>query len=530
MNITTYASFIFVTMLVGLITYLKTRRHKLSATQDGYFLGGRSLTAYVIAGSLLLTNLNAVNFVGMSAQAYTHNLSVIAWEVTSGAILVFVALYLVPKYLKQGITTIPEFLGSRFDQTTKILVTILFLVSYIAIMLPPVLYAGSLALIKIFDVRLLLGVSDTAAVWILVWCIGIIGSAYAIFGGLKAVAISDALNGIGLIIGGLAVPVFALIFLGDGSFLNGLDQLVTTSTEKLNSIGGISDPVPFSTLFTGMILLNLYYWGTDQAIIQRVLGAKSVVHAQKGVMLAGLFKVLTPFIIIIPGTIAFHIYGANAFKNPDMVYSTLVNDVLPKPLLGFFAAVMFGAILSTFNSTINSAATLFAIDLVKPLSRKKRTDIQIVKIGRNFSIFVAIISMTLAPFIMYAPEGLFQYTRIICGSFTVPIFTIVIVGYLTKRVPPIAAKIALILFVLVYALLQCVSIIDLNYLHQLGVLFIICVLLMLVIGYFFPQKESYVMPEKNVLDINPWKYRFVFGAFVFTIMILMYLILSPLFF
>ena len=292
MNTITLISFIFITMLVGLITFLKTRRNNLSTTQDGYFLGGRSLTAYVIAGSLLLTNLNAVNFVGMSAQAYTHNLSVIAWEVTSGLILIFVALYLVPRYLKQGITTIPEFLGSRFDKTTKTLVTILFLISYIAIMLPPVLYAGALALVNIFDVRVVLGVSDIVAVWILVWGIGIIGSAYAIFGGLKAVAVSDAVNGVGLIIGGLAVPFFALIFLGEGSFLSGLNQLMTTSTEKLNSIGSTTDPVPFSTLFTGMILLNLYYWGTDQAIIQRVLGAKSVMHAQKGVMLAGLLKVL----------------------------------------------------------------------------------------------------------------------------------------------------------------------------------------------------------------------------------------------
>ena len=528
MNSVTIISFTLFTVFVALFTYFKTKGKHVGDSQDGYFLGGRSLTAGVIAGSLLLTNLNATNFVGMTAQAYKYNMSVMSWEVASGLTLLIVALYLVPRYLKQGITTIPDFLETRFDVQTKMFVTTLFLISYIVNLLPPTLYSGALALVKIFNVQAMFGVSEVAAIWILVWSIGLIGAAYAIFGGLRAIAISDTINGIGLIIGGLAVPFFALSYLGDGDIMVAFKQITTTSTAKLNSIGSISDPVPFGTLFTGMFLVNLYYWGTDQSIIQRALGAKNLKHAQKGVMIAGLLKVLTPFIVIVPGVIAFHIYGGNAFKNPDTVYSTLVSDVMPKWILGFFAAVMFGAILSTFNSVLNSASTLFALNFVKPLSKKEKTDQDMVRIGRNFAIIIAIISMCIAPLIMYAPQGIFQYFQVVAGFFNVPIFTIILIGYTTKRVPSIAAKISLIIFVASYAAMQLIFKPDLNFLHQLGILFVICIVIMLIIGKICPRKIPYEIPSNNVVDMKPWKGRFVFGGLVAIAMIGMFIIFSPL--
>jgi solute:Na+ symporter, SSS family len=528
LNTVTIISFLLFTAFVAILTYYKTKGKHVGDSQDGYYLGGRSLTAGVIAGSLLLTNLNAISFVGMTAQAYKYNMSVMSWEVASGLTLVIVALYLVPRYLRQGITTIPDFLESRFDNQTKMFVTILFLVSYIVNLLPPTLYSGALALVKIFNVQAVFGVSEVAAIWILVWSIGLIGAAYAIFGGLRAIAVSDTINGIGLLIGGLAVPFFALSYLGDGNIMAAFSQITTVSTAKLNSVGSNTDPVPFATLFTGMFLVNMYYWGTDQSIIQRALGAKNLNQAQKGVMIAGLFKVLTPFIIIVPGIIAFHIYGGNAFKNPDTVYSTLVSDVLPKWLTGFFAAVMFGAILSTFNSVLNSASTLFSLNVIKPLSKKKHTDQDMVRIGRNFAIIIAILSMFIAPLIMYAPQGIFQYFLIVAGFFNVPIFTIILIGYTTKRVPAIAAKISLVIFVASYASMQLIFKPELNFLHQLGILFVICVTIMLIIGKFCPRKEPYIIPKNNIVDMKPWKGRFIFGSFIAILMIGMYVAFSPL--
>lgn len=505
-----------------------TKGQKIGESQDGYFLGGRSLTATVIAGSLMLTQLNALNFVGLTSQAYTGNMASMAWSVTTALPMIFVAIYLMPRYLKQGITTIPDFLESRFNKTTKSIVSFLFLTSYILNLLPPTLYTGALALVRIFDIKNTFGISESAAIWILVWALGLIGAGYAIFGGLKAIAVSDTINGVGLLFGGMAIPVFALAYLGDGEISVGLQKILTTHTDKLNSIGSASSKVPFATLFTGMFLVNIYFWGTDQSMIQRTLGAKSLESAQKGVMVAALLKMFTPFMLLLPGIVAFHIYQGKVFDKPDMVYSTLVSDVLPKPLAGFFAAVMFGAILSTFNSVLNSASTLFAINFVKPYSKKPKTEKELVIIGRNIGIVMAFVSMIIAPFLMYAPEGIFQYFQKVASLFSIPIFTIIIVGYMTRFVPAIAANMGIIFFVAIYALLQFVIKPELHFLHQGFILFIITTIMMLIIGKFYPRKEAFVLPSKDVVNLTPWKHRYIFGIFLTIFMIVMYIIFSPL--
>ncbi|MBC2581965.1 solute:sodium symporter family transporter [Clostridium sp. DJ247] len=520
-------SFIFFVGLVGIITYSRIKGTNNHDSKDSYFLGGRSLTGGVIGASLLLTNLSAANFVGMSAQAYTNNMSVMSWEVTSGITLVLVAMFLVPRYLKQGITTVPDFLEDRFDSGVKKIVSLLFLLGYVSNALPITLYSGAIALSQIFDLQGIFGISYVASIWLTVWVIGIIGFLYAILGGLKAVAVSDTLNGIGLAIGGLLVPFFGLIALGKGHFSQGLTQILTHNPEKFNAIGSAKDPVPFITIFTGMLLVNLYYWGTDQAIIQRALAAKNLKEGQKGVIFAGLLKVVTPIIVIIPGIIAFHLYGAGA-ENPDLMYSRLANDVLPKPLIGFFAAAMFGSILSVFNGVLNSASTLFALNVYNPIFGKGKSDKEIVSQGKKFGFVLAIISMIIAPFIMYAPQGLFQYLQIVNGFFNVPIFTIIFIGYLTKKVPALAAKIALPFFVLTYALLQLVFKPNLHFLHQLGILFVVSCIIMLVVGKIKPREVPYELKDNKVVDIKPWEHRYTASGVVIFLMVSMYIVCSKL--
>ncbi|MFT6987659.1 MAG: SSS family solute:Na+ symporter [Psychromonas sp.] len=521
MSITVLISFLLFTGFVCVYTYFKVRKSN-NESQEGFFLGGRSLTGGLIASSLILTNLSATSFVGMSGQAYSHNMSVMGWEVGSGITLVVIALLLVPRYLKQGITTIPDFLESRYDLSVKKFVTLLFLCQYVINILPTTLYAGAVVLGDIFDIQTLLGVSEFAAIAIISASIGLLGFFYAVYGGLKAVVIADSMNGIGLIVGGLMIPVFGLIVLGDGSFMEGLHILTTAAPEKLQSMGKESDPLPFSTLFTGLILVNLYYWGTDQSIVQRVLGAKNLKEGQKGVILAAAIKVISPLFLIIPGVIAFHMFGADA-GNPDTMYTRLVNEVLPKPLVGFFVAVMFGAILSTFNSVLNSSTTLFALNVYKPLFGAGKEDHELVAKGQAFGVVIAIVSVCIAPFIMYAPDGLFQYLQMVAGFFSVPIFTIVFVGYISKRVPAFAAKVALTVFVLSYGSMQLIFDTQIHFLHQLAILFVVCTALMFVIGHFKPRETDYVMPINENIDITPWAFRFeasaiilymVLGAFV----------------
>lgn len=524
MSITVLLSFLLFTGFVVMFTYNKVKNDK-NTSREGFFLGGRSLTGGLIASSLILTNLSATSFVGMSAQSYTHNMSVMGWEVASGVTLVIIALLLVPRYLKQGITTIPDFLESRYDMSVKKFVTLLFLCQYVINILPTTLYAGAVVLGEIFDVQGLLGISEFSSIALISVTIGLLGFFYAIYGGLKAVVIADTINGVGLIIGGLMIPVFGLIALGDGHFMAGLDVLLTAAPEKLQSVGTNSDPLPFSTLFTGLLLVNLYYWGTDQSIIQRALGAKNLKEGQKGVILAGAIKVISPLFLIIPGIIAFHMFGANA-GNPDTMYTRLVNEVLPKPLVGFFVAVMFGAILSTFNGVLNSSTTLFALNVYKPLFGAGKTDQELVAKGRVFGIIIAIISMCIAPFILYAPEGLFQYLQMVAGFFSVPIFTIVFVGYLSKRVPAIAAKVALVVFVSAYAAMQLVFDTPIHFLHQLAILFVVCTVLMFVIGHFHPRTSDYVMPINEHIDVTPWAFRFEASAVIIYMVLGAYVMFS----
>ena len=287
----TFLSFLFFTGLVGLITYLRTRRDNLHSSK-GYFLAGNSLNGWVIAGSLMLTNLSAANFTGMTGNVYKGNLSPIAWTATVIPVLIYFCAYLLPTFLKGGFTTIPEFLENRFSPTTRRIVAIMFLFSYILSGMPVALYGGSIAINQLFGVPEAFGITPEVSIWIVVWGLGTIGSIYALFGGLKGVAVSDTLNGVGLLIGGALVFIIGVYQVGDQNFIAGAKTILTKNTEILDAIGDVTDGIPFSVLFTGMLLHNLFFWSTNQFIIQRTFGAQSLKEGQKGVMIASFFKIL----------------------------------------------------------------------------------------------------------------------------------------------------------------------------------------------------------------------------------------------
>ena len=521
-------SFLGFTILVAVISYLKTRKTDESSS-DGYFLGGRSLTGVVIAGSLLLTNLSTEQIVGLNGSAFKEGILVMAWETLAAIAMVVTAVFLLPRYLKGGITTVPQFLEKRYDKMTKTITSGLFLSGYVIVLLPIVLYSGALAINSMFDVPELLGVSKNAALWITVWGIGIIGSIYAIFGGLKAVAVSDTINAVGLLIGGLMIPVFGLLLVGDGSIFDGISTLMESNPEKFKALGGPQSSIPFGTIFTGMMLVQLFYWGTNQAIIQRALGAKNLKEGQKGLLLASFIKILGPLIVVLPGVIAFHLFG-DTLDNPDEAYPMLVTKVLPATLVGFFAAVLFGAILSSFNSALNSSVTLFGIDIYKSHFKKEATEKETVKAGKIFGTFLAILSMCIAPLIANAPDGLFGYLQEVNGCYSIPILTIIVVGYLTKYVPAIAAKIAIISGVVLYSLSQFVlkpfvvgSDNYPHFLHVMAILFVLNILIMLLIGRFYPRKEAFKLEYTNQVDITPWKYINIIGVSICIIVIGIYI-------
>lgn len=520
----TLASCIFFMAIVAFISYQKTKGEV--DTKDGYFLAGRGLTGIFIAGSMVLTNLSAEQLIGLNGSAYGYNMSSMAWEVTAGIATIVMALVFLPKYLSGAFSTLPEFLSDRFDDGVRRLTVVLFLVGYGLITIPSVLYAGSIAVLQLFDVPALLNLSYSSSLVITIVAVGVIGSIYAVFGGLKAVAVSDTINGIGLLIIGITVPIFGFAALGDGSVSAGINQVLSTHTEKLNAIGAPSDPTPFGTIFTGMIFANLFYWGTNQYVIQRTLGAKNLAEGQKGVLYTGYFKLLVPFMMMLPGVIAFHLYGGE-LQSIDLAFPYLVKNVLPVYMSGFFLAVLLGAVFSSFNSLLHSAATLFVLDIYKPMQKTAVSDEKLIKVAKIASVIIALFSFAAAPLLQYAPEGIFQIIRIFTGFYNIPVIAVVLVGLFTKQVPGIAATIAIVFHIIAYGLLQFVIKVDINFLHIYAILFFIEVGIMLTIGYWKPLEKSWHYQHKDRVDMTPWAYALPTAITLFSGIVMLYILFSP---
>lgn len=327
------AIFVALTTLVALITYLKCRKVTRDANDSrDYFLAGGGLSWIVVAGSLMMTNISAEQIVGMNGA---QTLLVAWWEIAAAIGLIILAKWLIPIYYRYNCTTTTELLERKYqDKGIRAMVSLLFMLGYAFILLPVVLYTGSLFMKSMFGLSI--------SVTVLAIIFAVVGAIYAIFGGLRAIAISDTLNGLGLILMGLAVSYLAM---------HAVDwDLSGIPLERLTLIGDSQSDIPWSTLLTGMIFIQIFYWGTNMVITQRALAAKSVKEAQKGLYAAVVMKLIIPVIVVLPGIVAFKLYGDVG----DVAYGKLVGDLLPSWLSGAFAAVIAGAVLSSFNSCLNS--------------------------------------------------------------------------------------------------------------------------------------------------------------------------------
>ena len=516
MNTISIITFIIATGAVAFFTYrIVIGMKKSDNITEEYFTGGRALAWPMVAGSLLLTNLSTEQLVGLNGSVFGDKALVgLAWEALAAFAMIATALVFLPRYLASGFTTTPAFLEKRFDKTTRSMVSGLFLFGYVTVLLPVVLYTGSLALIGMFDLNL--------SLWFVVSIIGILGSSYAIFGGLKSVAVSDTLNGVGLLIGGLAIPILGLYALGDGSFFEGLKILGTDNPEYLavltnTNIDGNVVSVPWPTLFTGMMFIQVFYWSTNQVIVQRAMAAKSLAEGQKGVLFASAMKLVGPLLLCLPGIIALHMTDLNIDKQ-DQVYGAVVRHVLPDWSLGLFAAVLMGSILSSFNSALNSASTLFSLQFYKGYINKEANGEQIVAVGKKFGILLAIASIFIAP-MLDQMQSIFEYLQKVNGLYSVPIIGIFLLGITTKHVPAIAAKVGMIAGMLFYAFFSFVNIKDvptffadgageLHWLHGYFISFILSITIMLLIGKIKPKSEEEIAISDEIVpapvDMTPW--------------------------
>ena len=526
-------SFLAFTGFVAAYATWNLRKDQLNS-KDGYFLGGRSLTGFVIAGSMLLTNISTEHLVGMNGSAYKNGAIIIAWEVTSALALIAAAVYFIPKYLSMGLTTIPEFLEKRFDRFTRTAIAFLLIVSFVSTLLPIVLYTGALNIESLFGVSDLLGVQRSQGLFITILLVGILGSVYAIFGGLKMIVYTDTINGFGLLAAGLAVPFIALWDIGDGSILKGVSFLMEKVPEKFSvisnesSIGpGSRDSIlPFSVLFTGLMINQLYFWTMHQSIIQRALGAVSLKEAQKGLLFTGVLKILIPLVIVLPGIIGFYYFGNTYYDETDLIYPMLIKKVLPVWMTGFFVAVVIGAVLSTFNSALNSAATVFSLDIYQQYFNLEASEKKLVRIGKTVSAILAIFAIGIAPFIANADDGLYQLLQQLNGIFFIPMATVIIAGLFIPQISAEGAKAGLAFGLSFYIILNLIIQVDIHFVHLWGIEFILNLIVMLIVSQQFPVRERFTIRDIGAVEMEPWRYTKVMSIGLVVVTVLIYVVLG----
>mgnify|MGYP001794906451 CR=1 FL=1 len=522
--ISAYIGFFGFTLFVIVYTVYKLRKDNFS-TAKGYFLAGKSLTGPIIAGSMILTYISTEHLIGMNGSSYKNGIIVIAWEVTSAIALVIAAIFFLPRFIRMGLTTIPEFLEKRFDGLTRSIVAFLLMLSFVVTLLPIVLYSGAINIESVFDFSTLFSVPKSVAMIYMVLIIGVIGSLYAIFGGLKAVAYSDTLNGVGLMLGGLLIPGIALYEIGSGNILEGLSTVYDFAPDKFDIIGKPDSVLPFSVLFTGLMINQIYFWGMNQAIIQRAFGAKNLIEAQKGLIYTGVLKLLVPLIIVLPGLIAFYYFQDSYYETPDLIYPMLVKKVLPTYLFGFFAAVILGAVLSTFNCVLYSACSVFCYDIYKKTIDKNVSDAKLVRNGKLVSVLLAIISITVAPLVAYAPDGLYFLLQELNGIFFIPISSVIIAGIFVKQINAIGAKAGLFFGFTFYILTTFVFDVNIHFVHLWGIEFVLNFIIMFVVSKMYGDT---VYIEKTYEDTSDKKWPLVniMGTILVVATVLIYVLLS----
>ena len=538
-------SFLFFTALVAIISSVKTKGDDLESA-EGYILAGRGLPGVVIAGSLLLTNLSAEQLVGLNGQSWVTNMSPIAWEVGSMFTLLVLAYYFLPRYLKMGAMTIPSLMEQRYGRGTKTMFSLIIVIMYSILNLPVILYSGAVVFENIFDISGMLGMSKFAAVAVLCVIIGIIGGCYAIFGGLKAVAVSDTINGIGLIIGGLLIPFIGLWVLGQelcngGGIADGFKYIIEADPAKMNAISAWNAPepeVPWPLIITGMFFNNLYWWCTNQSFVQRSLAAKSLKEGQKGAIFCGFLKCMGPLYLVLPGIIAFYLpsiqdkLAAAGSSAIDFAYPALVSAIIPKPILGFFAAVMFGAILSSFNSVLNSASTMFTLDLYRSSINPTASDVHCVKVGKVYGTLAGIVAIIISPFVMYA-NGITTFLNSMSQFVSLPVLCTILGVFMFRRLPKYTPKLITAVHVIIYGafllMKPCYPGTEnpIHYLYAMAVLFPVEMIIMWLLNRY-KAEEEFVVPDVGAVDLTPWKYRHVVSIVGLVLAVAIYIYFSPL--
>lgn len=442
-----FLAYAILIMSVGL--WVSRSKKGESKNPEEYFLAGKSLPFWAIGASLIAANISAEQFIGMSGSGFAIGLAIASYEWMGALTLIIVAKFFLPIFIKNKLFTIPQFIEIRFNTQLKTILAIFWICLFIFVNLTSVLFLGAKAL----DTILGSGDGSTMMAWII--GLALFAAAYSIWGGLSAVAWTDVIQVILLVIGGIVTTLIALHYVTpSGGIVHGFQHVYSTAGEKFQMILSRDNPefinLPgIGVLIGGLWVANLYYFGFNQYIIQRALAAKSLAEAQKGLVFAAFLKLLLPVIVVVPGIIAYVMYMQddgtavidgvrNAFQRPDGTidydssYPWLIGTFVPTGLRGLVVAALTAAIVSSLASMLNSTATIFTMDIYKPYFSGNGSDTQLVNAGRIFLAAALFVAVLVSPFLETMPQ-MFQYIQEYTGVVSPGILAVFLMGLFWKR-------------------------------------------------------------------------------------------------
>jgi SSS family solute:Na+ symporter len=471
---------------VGLWVSRDKKGHQKNA--EDYFLASKSLPWWAIGTSLIAANISAEQFIGMSGSGYALGLAIASYEWMAAITLLIVGKYFLPIFIEKGLYTIPEFVEKRFSTNLKTILAVFWIGLYVFVNLASVLYLGALALEIIMGVPMHYGVLGLA----------LFAAAYSLYGGLSAVAWTDVIQVVFLILGGLVTTYLALNNVSQGNgVIAGLKEIYNSAPEKFSMILEPSNPeyknLPgIGVLVGGMWVANLYYWGFNQYIIQRTLAAKSLEESQKGILLAAVLKLIIPLIVVIPGIAAYVMIkdtaGFDTFK-ADNAYPWLLK-LLPPGMKGLAFAALTAAIVSSLASMLNSTSTIFTMDIYKQYIKPDATDKQTVNTGRLSACIALLISGIMAP-LLGGIDQAFQFIQEYTGVVSPGILAVFILGLFWKKTTNKAAIIGALTSIPIAMYFKVAPkgwssssfFVDVPFLDQMGYTAILTMVVIIVVSY-----------------------------------------------
>ena len=470
---------LYAVVLLSVALYVSTRKTTANMSSEDYFLAGKSLPWWAIGASLIAANISAEQIIGQSGQGFVVGLAIAAYEWQAAIVLIIVAKYFLPIFLEKKIYTMPQFLELRFGSAIKSMMAVFWVVLYTAVNLTAVLWLGGLALTALTGWNVVAAMMGLAAFAVI----------YSLYGGLKAVALTDIIQVVVLIAGGFAITGIVLSLVGDGAgIFAGLGMLMGEIPGHFKMILAPENPsynnLPgIWTLLGGLWVLHFSYWGFNQYIIQRALGAESLAEAQKGLAFAAALKLLIPIIVVIPGIAALYLAHegqldmARLAASPDSTYGILMG-LVPEGLRGLVFAALIAAIVSSLASMMNSISTIFTMDIYRGLIAPDRTEAHYVTIGRLTSAVAIVIAVILARPFLGGMESAFQAIQEYTGFIAPGIVSVFLLGMFWKGCNAQGAFAMLVVSVLANIALKFISP-DLAFVIRIWIVFLSC----LVVGY-----------------------------------------------